>query len=277
MRENSFRRIIQNFIMNMESIQNTLTPESRFALTEPCVFLRISMIRADFYETLLQENCRADRTAQNNAVYAQIVKQIDIDAINNISQPLWYKTKDDLHLLFRFLALGDRKTAQIFLEANMDKIKELGVVFIEVFPEHAIKLYKKGVRLRLFENHWNSTSLDALKALHDFSVEDYCAMLSSEVLLFANRISEMCILDFEKHDNTLYDIILYIKNTCPDALVHIVQILDFNKINKNKESMLKDTRFDKKSKKLFRNTIDLLLSCADGKCINELQAIKELK
>lgn len=214
---------------------------------------------------------------ENKNRYAQIVKQIDIDAINNISQPLWYKTNDDLHLLFRFLALGDRKTAQIFLEANMDKIKELGVVFIEVFPEHAIKLYKKGVRLRLFENHWNSTSLDALKALHDFSVEDYCAMLSSEVLLFANRISEMCILDFEKHDNTLYDIILYIKNTCPDALVHIVQMLDFNKINKNKESMLKDTRFDKKSKKLFRNTIDLLLSCADGKCINELQAIKELK
>ena len=91
--------------------------------------------------------------------------------------------------------------------------------------------------------------------------------------------SDCTFLDnsIEKHDNTLYDIILYIKNTCPDALVHIVQILDFNKINKNKESMLKDTRFDKKSKKLFRNTIDLLLSCADGKCINELQAIKELK
>ncbi|MBO7395044.1 MAG: GGDEF domain-containing protein [Ruminococcus sp.] len=51
MRENSFRRIIQNFIMNMEAIPNTLTPESRFALTEPCVFLRISMIRADFYES----------------------------------------------------------------------------------------------------------------------------------------------------------------------------------------------------------------------------------
>ena len=51
MRENSFRRIIQNFIMNMESIQNTLTPESSFALTEPCVFLRIGMIRADFFET----------------------------------------------------------------------------------------------------------------------------------------------------------------------------------------------------------------------------------
>lgn len=51
MRENSFRRIIQNFIMNMEAIQNTLTPEARFALTEPCVFLRIAQIRADFYET----------------------------------------------------------------------------------------------------------------------------------------------------------------------------------------------------------------------------------
>ena len=35
----------------MESIQNTLTPEARIALTEPCVFLRIAMIRADFYET----------------------------------------------------------------------------------------------------------------------------------------------------------------------------------------------------------------------------------
>ncbi len=51
MRENSFRRIIQNFIMNMEAMQNTLAPEANAALTEPCVFLRIGQIRVDFYET----------------------------------------------------------------------------------------------------------------------------------------------------------------------------------------------------------------------------------
>ncbi|MBR6070305.1 MAG: EAL domain-containing protein [Ruminococcus sp.] len=51
MRENSFRRIIQNFIINMEEIPNTLTPEIRFAMTEPCVFLRIGKIFADFYES----------------------------------------------------------------------------------------------------------------------------------------------------------------------------------------------------------------------------------
>ena len=51
MRENSFRRIIQNFMINMESVANTLTPEARFALTEPCVFLRIGAIRVDFYES----------------------------------------------------------------------------------------------------------------------------------------------------------------------------------------------------------------------------------
>lgn len=51
MRESSFRRIIQNFIMNIEAIPNTLDPEARKALTEPCVFLRVGMIRADFYES----------------------------------------------------------------------------------------------------------------------------------------------------------------------------------------------------------------------------------
>ena len=211
---------------------------------------------------------------ENKKRYAKIVKQIDVDAINKTSQPLWNKTNGDLHLLFSFLALGDRKIARLFFEANMDKIKELGVIFIEVFPEHAIRLYKNRVRLRLFENHWNSASLDALKALHDFSVEDYNEILNSEVLQFANRISEMCILDFDKNDNTLYDILTYIQDTCPDALVRIVQKINYDKINSEKMLMLKDTRFDKKCKKLFRNTIDLLISYADEKNISELQALK---
>ena len=211
---------------------------------------------------------------ENKKRYAQIVNQIGIDAINNTSHPLWNKTDGDLHLLFRFLALGDRKIARLFFEANMDKIKELGVIFIEVFPEHAIRLYKNRVRLRLFENHWNSASLDALKALHDFSLEDYNEILNSEVLQFANRISEMCILDFDKNDNTLYDILTYIQDTCPDALVRIVQKINYDKINSEKMLMLKDTRFDKKCKKLFRNTIDLLISYADEKIISELQALK---
>ncbi|MDO4863714.1 MAG: bifunctional diguanylate cyclase/phosphodiesterase [Ruminococcus sp.] len=51
MRENSFRRIIQNFIINMENIQNTLTPDACGPLTEPCVFLRIGKVCADFYES----------------------------------------------------------------------------------------------------------------------------------------------------------------------------------------------------------------------------------
>ncbi len=208
--------------------------------------------------------------------YTQIVQQIDIEAISKASRALWNKTNGDLHLLFSFLALGNRNTARLFFEANMDKIKELGVVFIEVFPEHAIRLHKKGVRLRLFENHWNSTSLDALKALHDFSVEDYYAILNSEALQFANRISDMCVLDLDKHDNTLYDILTYIKDTCPAALMQIVHMLDYKKINNSILSMLNDSRFDKKCKRVFKNTMDLLISYSDDdeNCISELQALK---
>lgn len=213
---------------------------------------------------------------ENKKRYAQIVNQIGIDAINNTSHPLWNKTDGDLHLLFRFLALVDRKIARLFFEANMDKIKELGVIFIEVFPEHAIRLHKKGVRLRLFENHWNSTSLDALKALHDFSVEDYYAILNSEALQFANRISDMCVLDLDKHDNTLYDILTFIKDTCPAALMQIVHMLDYKKINNSILSMLNDSRFDKKCKRVFKNTMDLLISYSDDdeNCISELKALK---
>ena len=208
--------------------------------------------------------------------YTQIVQQIDIEAISKASRALWNKTNGDLHLLFSFLALGNRNTARLFFEANMDKIKELGVVFIEVFPEHAIRLHKKGVRLRLFENHWNSTSLDALKALHDFSVEDYYAILNSEALQFANRISDMCVLDLDKHDNTLYDILTFIKDTCPAALMQIVHMLDYKKINNSILSMLNDSRFDKKCKRVFKNTMDLLISYSDDdeNCISELKALK---
>lgn len=214
---------------------------------------------------------------ENKKRYAQIVNQIDIDAINKTTQSLWNKTNGDLHLLFSFIALGDRKIAQLVFEANMDRIKELGVVYIEVFPEQAIRLYKNRTRFRLFENRWNTASLDALKALHNFSVEDYNTILNSEISQFANRISEMCVLDFDKHENTLYDILTYIKDTCPATLVQIVPMLDYNKIKNEKLSMLKDTRFDKKCKKLFNDMIDLLISYSDENCIGELQALKRLK
>ena len=50
MHDDSFRSLIQSFITDIESITNTLSPESVSALARPCAFLRIGMIRAEVCE-----------------------------------------------------------------------------------------------------------------------------------------------------------------------------------------------------------------------------------
>ena len=51
MRGSSFRRIIQNFIVNMEAMESTISPKANSALTEACVFLRIGRISAEFFDS----------------------------------------------------------------------------------------------------------------------------------------------------------------------------------------------------------------------------------
>ena len=58
--------------------------------------------------------------------------------------------------------------------------------------------------------------------------------------------------------------------------MQIVHMLDYKKINNSILSILNDSRFDKKCKRVFKNTMDLLISYSDDdeNCISELQALK---
>lgn len=209
--------------------------------------------------------------------YSQLIKALDLDALNRSAASFWKKTSGELHLLFGFIANGDHTSAQVFFEANKNEIEELGVVFIKVLPEQAIGLYKKYVKLRLFENHWNTTSLEALKALHDASEDDYKMILDSEMSQIVNKINDMCILDFEKYEKSLYEVVSYIKKTYPDILLRIVPALDYDRLRKEKQSMLKDSRFKRRCRKLFNDTIDLLIEYADNDSISELRSLRSLK
>ena len=190
---------------------------------------------------------------------------------------LWEKTNGDLHFIFSSIAYGELECAQRFFEKNKVKIKELGVVFISVLPEQAIDLFKKGIKLRLFEHHWNITSYDALKALHDVSADDYKEILDCEISQVINRINELCILDFDKYEMPLYEIVVYIKETYPEVLLRIVPALDYDRLSKEKQSMLKDSRYNRRCRKLFNNLIDLLIEYADNDSISKLQALKLLR
>lgn len=176
--------------------------------------------------------------------------------MNDSSSALWEKTDGDLHLIFCSIACGELNCAQEFFDENKDKIKELGVVFIRLLPERAIYLFKKGVKLRLFEQGWNTISFNALKALHDVSEDDYKTIIDSDISQVVNRLNNMSILDFEKYEMPLYEIVAYIKETCPDVMLRIVPALDFDSIKKEKQSMLKDSRFNRRCRKLFDNMID---------------------
>jgi len=213
----------------------------------------------------------------NKRKLSQIIKVIDYDSLNDSTSAFWEKTNGDLHLIFCSIACGDLNCAQEFFDKNKDIIKELGVVFIRLLPERAINLFKKGVKLRLFEQCWNTTSFYALKALHDVSEDDYKTIIDSELSQVVSRLNSMSILDFEKYEMPLYKIVAYIKETYPDILLRIVPALDYDSIKKEKQSMLKDSRFNRRCRKLFNNMIDLLIEYADNDSIIKLQVLKSLR
>lgn len=211
----------------------------------------------------------------NKKVYSQIVKAIDYDALNRCSSALWKKTNGDLHLLFSFIAFGDKETAKQFFMKNIEKIEELGL--IKFLPEQAIALYKKGVKIRLFENNWNDETFFALNALHDASETEYKNILDSEFSQLASKISEFCILDFDKDEKTLYEILAYIKETHPSVFSKVVPMLNFAKMKEEKLRMLKDDRCGRRSKKQFCEMIDILIEFSNETNIDELKFLKSLK
>ena len=214
---------------------------------------------------------------ENKKRYSKIVKAVDYDILNKTTSSLWRKTDGDLHFLFCFIFYGDSVTGQQFLNQNKDKIQELGLAFIEFLPEQTNELFEKGVKIRLFENHWNDATFCALKNLHSFSIDKYKKILDSEVAQFASRISEFCVLDFERHEKTLYEIIAYVKETYPEVISGIVPLLDFSKMKEEKQRMLEDDRFDRRGKKHFCELINLLIEHSDEMSIIKLQEIKSLK
>ena len=214
---------------------------------------------------------------ENKKTYSKIVKAIDYDALSECTSSLWKKTDGDLHLLFSFIAYGDQASAQRFFAANKSKIEELGLPYIKFLPGQAIDLFKKGVKIRLFENHWNNETFYALNALHDVSDVEYKSILNSEVSQLAARISDYCILDFEKHEKTLNEILAYIKETHPVIIWKIVPLLDFTKMKEEKIRMLKDDRYNRSCKKQFHDIIDLLIEFSDETNISELKLLKTHK
>lgn len=213
----------------------------------------------------------------NKKVYSQIVKAIDYDALNRGSSSLWKKTNGDLHLLFSFIAFGDKETAKQFFMKNIEKIEELGLPYIKFLPEQAIALNKKGVKIRLFENYWNDETFFALNALHDASETEYKNILNSEFSQLVSKISEFCILDFDKDGKTLYEILAYITETHPSVFSEVVPMLNFAKMKEEKLRMLNDNRCDRRSRRLFQKMIDILSEFSNETNIEELKSLKSLK
>lgn len=214
---------------------------------------------------------------ENKKLYSRIIKNIDFDVLNKYTAPLWKKTSGDLHLLFCFIVFGDKETAKRFFMTNIEKIEELGLPYIKFLPEQAITLYKKGVKIRLFENNWNDETFFALNALHDASENEYKNILDSEFSQLASKISEFCILDFDKDEKTLCEILVYIKQTHPSILSKVVPMLNFPKMKEEKLRMLKDDRFGRRSRKQFHEMIDILIEFSNETNIGELKSLKSLK
>ena len=129
----------------------------------------------------------------------------------------------------------------------------------------------------MFENHWNHESYFALKALYETSTESYKLILDSEIKQLAAKISDCCVLDFDKEEKPLSEILLYIKETYHSVLFKISDLLDYEKMKRGKISMLNDYRYSKSIKMKYNNMINLLLEFSDEKNAKELQSIKAIK
>lgn len=186
------------------------------------------------------------------------------------------KTDGDLHLLFCFIACGDLASGQHFFVANKNKIEELGLAFIGILPKQTIALFEKGVKLRLFENCWNNETFYALKALHSVSESKYKEILDSEVSQISTKISEFCILDFDRNEKTLTEILSYIKETHQSVISKVVPLLDFTKIKTQKQLMLKDSRCGRRCKNQFQDMLNILIEFSDETNIDELKSIRSL-
>ena len=206
----------------------------------------------------------------------KIVKAIDYDVLTKGTTLLWRKTNDSLHLLFCFIAYGDLTCGQQFFETNKNKIEELGLAFIGILPEQSIALFEKGVKLRLFENCWDNETFFALKELHNVSESKYKEILEREFPQLSAKINEFCILDFIEKGKTLYDILAYIKETHQNIIPKLIPLLDFSKIKKEKQRMLKDDRCDRRCKKHFQDMLDILIEFAEEPNISELNSIRSL-
>ena len=213
----------------------------------------------------------------NRKVYSQIVKAIDYDALNRCSSALWKKTNGDLHLLFSFIAWGDKETAKQFFMKNIEKIEELGLPYISFLPEQAIALYNKGVKIRLFENNWNDETFFALNALHNASETEYKNILNLEFPQLASKINEFCILDFDKDRKTLYEILAYIVETHPSVFSKVVPMLNIAKMKEEKLRMLNDNRCGRRSRRQFQKMIDILIEFSNETDMEELMSLKLLK
>lgn len=213
---------------------------------------------------------------ENKKIYSKIVKAIDYDVLTKGTTLLWRKTNDSLHLLFCFIAYGELTCGQQFFETNKNKIEELGLAFIGILPEQSIALFEKGVKLRLFEKYWDNEIFFALKELHNISESKYKEILEHEVPQLAAKINEFCILDFCEKGKTLYDILAYIKETHPNIIPKLIPLLDFSKIKKEKQQMLKDDRCGRRCKKHFQDMLDILIEFAEEPNISELNSIRSL-
>lgn len=212
----------------------------------------------------------------NKSVYSKIVNSINYEILNKNVSHLWKNTNGDIHLLFSFIACGDFECAKRFFMLNIEKIEDLGIVFVKYFPQQTIGLYNKGVKIRLFENGWNNETYFALEALHNTSAEDLNHILCTEALQIVNKINRLCILDFDGEEKPLSDILNYLYLTCPDVFGQIIPLLDFQLIAKGVKDMLKDYRWGRNCKKRLVNMIDLLIKCSDLTNIDQLQALRAL-
>lgn len=116
-----------------------------------------------------------------------------------------------------------------------------------------------------------------MKAIYNSSESEYKKLLDYESSQLASKISEYCILDFCKDENTLYEILTYIKKTHHSVFAKVVPMLNFAKMKEEKLRMLKDDRFGVWNKKKFHGMLDILIEFSSEKDIAELNSIKKLK
>lgn len=191
----------------------------------------------------------------------EISNNIDLNALKITTKSFWKETDDDLFFLCHSIALSNPQKAEKLLLMHKDEISHLCLPLVEISPKLAVELANQGIQVSLVQNNWWESTFTAISLLIAENRETADRIIRGNDEQFAQKISSICVLDFE--DSYLLKSIQLIGKNNESTLEAIVRKIDLEKLEKNVRSTLADSRTTKSTVSRLHDLIKYCAPCRE--------------